>query len=214
MAINTIKSTTPAASIRRPTQDRGRKKFEAALDAAERLLENMEPADMSIYDIAKALEASPPSVYHFFPEVSLVFVALAERYLTQLQSVSLDVDEPVATWADLLDLLFERIRGILNKRTPVRKVLLGSGYSPEVRQRDLAGYAIFAKDILDALNRHFELPNVPQLADRIEEVLAINDAMWMLSFYRHRAIDDEGARRARNAYLRLYIPEILPRRTP
>lgn len=167
---------------------------------------------MSIYDIAKAVNASPPSVYHFFPEIALVFAALAERYLAELQSMSPDVNAPVATWTDLLDILFERIRVIYNKRPPVRKVLLGSGYSPEVRQRDFASYAIFAKHILDSMGHHFELPNIPHLADRIEEALAINDAVWMLAFYRHDVINDEdaaNASRARNAHLRLHLPEFL-----
>lgn len=181
------------------------------------LLENLEPAEVSIYDLAKALHASPPSIYHFFPDVSLVFLALAERYLAEFMSISMEMDQRAETWIEQMDILFGRVRGIYNARKPLRKVLLGSGYSPDVRQRDFAGYSILAQRIIEAINQQFELPNVPNLSDRIIETLAINDAIWMLACYRSGYIDDEGAicsSRARTAYLRLFLPEILARRTP
>ena len=192
--------------IRRPTQERGRQKFEAILDAAEQLLEEREPTEISIYDLAEALETSPPSVYHFFPEISLVFVALAERYLAWFQDVP----------TDLINAQAKRMRGVFETRKPVRKVLLGSGYSSEVRRRDFNNNAVLAEKLLEELQLLFQLPPIPHLLDRIVEMIVINDALWMLSIHREGAITDqaeEQASRARIAYLRTFLPEYLPQRS-
>lgn len=202
-----------AVKIRRPTQERGRVKFEAILDTAESFLEDRDAGDISIYDIADMLGTSPPTVYHFFPEISLVFAALAERYIAQLQELTIDIGEPADTWMQLLDDQCARVRDVFEDRKPIRKVMLGSGYSIEVRQRDLAAYPVFARRLLEHFERRFEMPPTVDIIDRLIETLAINDMMWMLDIYRTGRITQEGdecARRARTAYLKLYIPEFLP----
>jgi AcrR family transcriptional regulator len=202
--------------IRRPTQERGRQKFEAILDAAEQLLEEREPTEISIYDLAEALDTSPPSVYHFFPEISLVFVALAERYLAWFQDVPTDPNEPIKSWQDLINAQAKRMRMVFETRKPVRKVLLGAGYSSEVRRRDFDNNAILAEKLLEELQLLFEIPPAPHLLDRMVEMIVINDALWMLSIHREGAITDqaeEQASRARIAYFRTFLPEYLPRRS-
>jgi len=210
------KNARISLQIRRPTQERGRQKFEAILDAADRLLEIRDPADISIYDLAADLNTSPPSIYHFFPDISLVFVALAERYLLGIEQMSLDVDEAVASWQELIDIQFERVRVIYDTRAPVRKILLGPGYSYEIFSRDIATTVVNASRSLELMGRRFEMPNIPDLLDRLVEMVKIGDAMWMLSIHRHGRITDAGAElasRARIAYLRTVLPEhLVPRK--
>jgi AcrR family transcriptional regulator len=206
-----------ALDIRRPTQKRGRERFEAVLDAAEALLEEYEPTQISVYTIADKLGASPQSVYHFFPEVSLVFVALAERYLEWFQQVPLNVVEPVASWQELLDKQCRLMRAVYDSKTAVRKVLLGAGYSSEVRRRDLDSNRVLAVKFIEALEQRFVVPAIPGLIDRMVEMIVINDALWMLSIHRHQAITEaaeEQARRARINYLRMVLPEYLHPRSP
>jgi AcrR family transcriptional regulator len=209
------KNARISLQIRRPTQERGRQKFESILDSADRLLVDRDPADISIYDLAAELNTSPPSIYHFFPDISLVFVGLAERYLDEIKHMPLEVDKPVANWQELNDIQFERVRVIYETRAPVRKILLGPGYSYEILNRDLATSVVNAARLLELMGRHFDMPNIPNLLDRLVEMIKISDAMWMVSIYRHGRITDEGAelaRRARTGYLRTVLPEYLPPR--
>jgi AcrR family transcriptional regulator len=199
--------------IRRPTQERGRQKFEAILDAAERLLETRDQREISNYDLAEELQTSPPTIYHFFPEISLVFVALAERYLSWFLTVPMDIDGAVATWRELLDFQANQICKVFQTRKPVRKVLLGPGYSFEIRNRDFDNNLLIASRILEVFKNRFILPEVPELLDRVVEMIVINDAIWMLSIHRHGSITEASviqASRARTAYMRTFLPEYLP----
>jgi AcrR family transcriptional regulator len=209
------KTARIALQIRRPTQERGRQKFESILDAADTLLVSRDPADISIYDLAAELKTSPPSIYHFFRDISLVFVALAERYIQEMEQMPLETDAPVRNWQELFDVPFERVRVLYETRAPVRKIMLGPGLSYAIIDRDLATSVVNAGRLLELMGRHFEMPTIPNLLDRVVEMIRINDAMWMLSYYRHGRIDDEGAelaRRARTAYMRTILPEYLPPR--
>jgi AcrR family transcriptional regulator len=210
------KNTRISLRIRRPTQARGRQKFESILDAADKMLVTRDPAEISIYDLAADLKTSPPSIYHFFPDISLVFVGLAERYIRNWANLSLESDHPVAGWQELLDVPFERVRVVFETCPPVRKILLGPGLSYEILDRDLATSVVNARRLVELMERHFVMPAIPNLVERLVEVIRINDAMWMLSIHRHGTITDEAAesaRRARTAYLRTFLPEFLPRRT-
>jgi AcrR family transcriptional regulator len=210
------KNARISLQIRRPTQRRGQQKFKAILDVADKMLVSRDPADISIYDLAAALKTSPPSIYHFFPDVSLVFVGLAERYIAELERMPLGGDTPVERWQELFDIPFERVRILFETRPSVRKLLLGPGLSYEILDRDLATSVVNAGRLVKMMERHFEMPSIPNLIDRFVEVIRINDAIWMLSIYRHGTITDEAAefaRRARISYLRTMLPEYLPRRS-
>lgn len=204
--------TKQLPEIRRPSQQRGRERYEAVLDTAELLLETLEPFEISIYDIAEKLGVSPPSIYHFFPDISLVFVALAERYLAWFQKVPLVIADTVTTWQEILDIQCQQMRSIYDSRASVRRVLLGAGYSSEVRRRDLDSNRILAERFIEAFRERFIVPDIPCLVERVVEMIVINDALWMLSIHEHGAITeaaDEQARRARVNYLRMVLPEVL-----
>lgn len=202
--------------IRRPTQKRSRERFEAILDAAEHLLETLDPAMVSVHRLAAELEMPAASIYHFFPEAPLVFVALAERYLRGFEEAA---DDTAAlefdTWQELQTHGFREVRAFFNANTPARKVLLGPAISSDIRTRDLQSDMEMAKRGIAQMNRMFVMPEMPDLLERSIELIVISDALWALSIYRHDTITEEmeeQARRARIAYSRTYLPEYMPKR--
>jgi AcrR family transcriptional regulator len=205
-----------APVIRYPTRERGRTKFEAILNTAEQLLLTREPFEISAYDIAEAMGTSPPTIYHFFPTVDLVFVALAERYLERFVFVSSVDTEPVQSWQQLSNTQADRLIAVYDQHPAVPKVLLGAGYSQEIRRRDLKNNLLLAGRFLDLLNKQFIVPEIPDLLDRLVDSIVITDALLMQSIYQTGRITSdavENARRARIAYLRTILPEHLSPQT-
>src|SRR5687768_3941077 len=55
------------AGQRAPRQERGRRRVDEILDAAEALIAEVGPAAVSIQELARRAGASVGSIYHFFP---------------------------------------------------------------------------------------------------------------------------------------------------
>lgn len=202
--------------IRRPRQKRSEQRFEAILDAAEVLLERLEPAEISIYTLAEEAGISPPSIYHFFSDSGQVFIALSERIHLRFVA-AFDAPPPgeFRTWQELMSLRFREGRDYYNSHAAARRLLLGSGLSAAIRARDLEIDRQVALRSLAELQHHFVFPDLPELVERFTELLVINDALWALSVHRHDTITDayeEQARRAREAYSRTFLPEYLAQR--
>lgn len=215
-----IDEETPATdrkrAVRRPRQKRGKERFEAILDAAERLLESHEPAEISPYTLAGEAGISPSSVYQFFADASHVFLALSERIHQRfVEGFDQLPDGDFSTWQELLALRFREGRDYYNSHAAARRLLLGSGLSATIRARDLEADRLLAVRSAEEFDRFFLMPANPDLIERFTELLVINDALWALSVHRHGTITDaleEQARRAREAYCRTFLPEYLPRR--
>ncbi|NIJ39706.1 AcrR family transcriptional regulator [Sphingopyxis panaciterrae] len=212
-------TTTDVArpEIRRPAQKRSRARFEAILDGAERLLDTLSPSAISIHAIAAEVGISPPSIYHFFPEPQLVFSALAERYLKHFEEgVLTEVPDDVESWQDFQTLQYRAGRNWFNAHPAARQVLLGGpAWSSDIRMQDLDSNFVMAGHSIAVMTQKFIMPEIPDLHDRLVEVIVINDAIWSLSIHRHGLITDameEQARRARIAYSRTFLPEYLPLR--
>lgn len=205
-----------AALFRRPRQERSRQRFGAILDSAARLLETLEPDQISIYSLAEAADMSPASIYHFFKDSTQAFQALAERYHEQfVEAFDHPPAAPFQTWQELQQLRFEEGRDFYNRNTPARRLLLGSGMSATIRARDLEIDRQLAERQSDELRHFFTLPEMPDLVQRLTEQVVISDAIWTLSVHRHGTITDEmyeQSRRAREAFGRTFLPEYLPRR--
>lgn len=202
------------ASIRRPAQKRSRERFDAILDVAHDMLETHDPAEIGIHQLADALNISAASIYHFFPEPALIFRALAERYIREIEA--LDEDEaPCAfqSWQEQQTFRFRSSMAYFNSHVAARKVILGSALSHEIRARDFESDRVLAERGLARMRSRFMLPDYPGLTDRFLEVILISDAIWSLSIHRSGVITEEmeeQARRARIAYSRTFLPEYLP----
>lgn len=199
--------------IRRPSQERSRRRFEAILDAADRLLERSDPLDFSIYALAPEAGMSAPSIYHLFRSPALVLSALADRYMASfLALMDLPLPSGLATWQQVEGLQFERARQFFEAHAPARKLLLGAAYSTEFRSRDLNHDVLLAEKGLAIFQQFFVLPAAPDLLDRFVELIVINESIWALSYHRHGRITDEMAARARLArvsYASTFLPERL-----
>ncbi len=214
--ITIVRKPSPPATpdaIRRPRQKRSQDRFEAILNSAARLLETHEPEQISIYTLAEEAGLSPPSIYHFFPDASQVFVALAERYFGYFLTAFAAAEPPqVTTWQQLMAVRFGAAQAYYNAHPAARRILLGSGLSAAIRARDLEIDRQLAQSCIDELCTLFIIPEIPALIERFTELLVINDALWTLSVHRHGFITDaieEQARRAREAYTRTFLPEYL-----
>ena len=202
-----------AQTIRWPTQERSRRRFEAILDAADRLLERIDPADFSIYALAPEVGISAPSIYHFFRSPALVLMALADRYMARFMAL-MDVPPPagLTTWQELEGHIFEGARQFFEAHAPARKLLLGAAYTTEFRRRDLNHDVLLAEKGLAVFQQVFILPATPGLLENFVEMIVINESIWALSYHRHGRITDQMAERARLArvsYAKTFLPERL-----
>lgn len=199
--------------IRRPRQKRSQERFEAILDAAERVLKDREPGDVSIYTLAEEADMSPASIYHFFPDAQHVFAALAERFFGIFSDgVDPIPDTPFETWQSLVDFRYEASRRFYNANVAARKIIFGAGSNWTIRARDLELDRELALSALAQIRQGFILPEIPGLVDRVTETIVLNDSLWALYNHRYGYLPDheeEHVRRARFAHMRTYLPEFL-----
>jgi AcrR family transcriptional regulator len=212
-----ISSAVRASQIRRPRQRRSQERVEAILDAAERLLSESEPGDISIYTLAEEAGMPPPSIYHFFPDSQHVFGALAERYFDKVSRNLGPIPDELRTWQDVMEYRFAGTRHFYNGNIAARKVILGSGNSWSIRARDFELVQDMARGGVAEIAHYFILPVIPGMIDRMTETIAMNDGIWAIHNHRYGYLPDEQeeyARRARIAHMRTYLPEYLVRRHP
>jgi AcrR family transcriptional regulator len=92
---------TQAAVARVPRQERGRRRVDDLLDAADALISEVGIADASVQEIARRAGASVGSLYHFFPTKDAVVEALRQRYHAQLDEMTGRVRDSADEWARL-----------------------------------------------------------------------------------------------------------------
>lgn len=197
---------------RAPRQTRGQVKFERILDAADALLRERSIDEFGLRDVARRAGVASGSVYHFFPNNEVLYVALVERYNKIFVNLIREhVDKPRSrTWKDLIGLHFENAREYMNSNLPARTLILGSGRSWQSRQANPAGDADIARALEASLLGQFRLPSNPPPYELIYLGLRTLEGYWELSVRQHDRVTDDIARettRAVTAYLGLYWPE-------
>jgi AcrR family transcriptional regulator len=213
-AVKVARPMAPRASqIRRPSQQRGKERYNAVVDAAERLLMHIHPDEISIYTIAEDAGMSPATIYHFFPDAEHVFIALTERYFPIfVEQFDTPPPEDITDWQALVDFRYAMPLQFYNENVAARRLLLGRGMASEMRAKDIELDQNVALRSVEELKRIFVMPEIPKLAERLTEAIVINDSLWALSIYLNGVITAEAAeqaRRARLAYLRTFMPEYL-----
>lgn len=91
----------PGAVARAPRQERGRKRLDEILDAAEQVMLEVGPTGASIQEIARRAGASVGSIYHFFPTKEAILAALQARYIAESDEVVRAIRDEVAAGAAL-----------------------------------------------------------------------------------------------------------------
>lgn len=195
-----------------PSRTRGIERFNALLDAAERLLRDESPTDVGLYQIAREAGVPPASVYHFFPTKEAAFLALAQRYFDYFLAIREEaVDARSLTgWQALLRHDQRRGMEFYNAHPPAMKILYGGYGTLEIRQADFQTTDRLAEGLYERMNGAFHMPAIRESGNIARIMLAIMDAIWALSFLREGRITEayfEQAFEATIAYARLFLPE-------
>ncbi|HEY0929131.1 MAG TPA: TetR/AcrR family transcriptional regulator [Gemmatimonas sp.] len=93
-----VDPSAPGAK-REPRQERGQRRVEEILDAAEALVQEVGAAATSVQEIAKRSGASVGSIYHFFPTKEAIFDALRERHRVEARLVAEGIRQNAPQWA-------------------------------------------------------------------------------------------------------------------
>lgn len=102
LATPPVESPQPPAPVRRePRQERGQRRFDEILDAAEALVEEVGPLACSIQELARRAGASVGSIYHFFPTKDAIFEALRARHLQAAQQMAETMRANAESWSRL-----------------------------------------------------------------------------------------------------------------
>ncbi len=201
-------------SFRRPRQARGIAKFDKILDAAHNLIEQKGLDNFGLYDVAEAAGVATGSVYHFFPSLQSIFVALVERYDNEFAEIIAQPvdDKAIESWEDILFHHTERSRAYMNANVPALSLILGPGQSWRSRLADTAGNTEIARSMVESYRQFYVVPEQPDPVELLLFAIEILEALWGLSYQRHGQITDAMAtetRRAMLAYLGLYFPRFM-----
>lgn len=219
MARDTSQQNAQRVSVRKPVQERSRQRFNALLSATEQLLAQRDFADVSLIDIAQLAQVPRASAYHFFTAKEAAFIALAERYLLELDDVinAPLTDVKISNWPDLIVQRASRAVNFINNVPAFGKIFLGGSVINEVRRMDIEYVSRSARLFYTWLDQYVVMPYLLDSETKLTTVIGIYDGIWMTSFARHGRITSifaEEAVRATLAYCRTFLPEVLPLRAP
>jgi AcrR family transcriptional regulator len=199
---------------RQPQRRRGVIRYEQLLDATEALLAAHPDSDISLSLVATTAQVPLPSIYHFFPNKEAILVALAARYHTALAAIAReDLDPAPECWQDIIRR--RQLGGVtfLNAHPSALRLFMGAGVSAQVRTLDLQGNASLSALRAAEFRRWFDCSAIPDLELRLAIAIGIMDGIWAISWSRHGRITQDFVNesiRASVAYLRCFLPEILP----
>lgn len=196
---------------RRPSRGPGVVRFNALVDATERLLTEHSPDDIGLYQIGEAAGAPMASVYHFFPTTDAAFLALTERYLEGFLALTQQPVEAskLRSWQDLVDHDLRQAMEFYNTHPPAMKIFLGGFGGLEARQANIRYNRGIAMSLYARLNAAFHMPLIRDVATKFQIAVTLLDAVWAVSYEAHGRITDEFCREAK-AVLVSYCGLILP----
>ena len=163
-------------SRRAPRQERGRRRVDEILDAAEGLVLEVGPAATSIQEIARRAGASVGSIYHFFPTKDAIFDALRARFDAEAGQMLLEMRASVEVAAGLplralVKRLVEPVAELLERRPAI--FALGPAEAPvgtgPVPPRDVE---VGLREALVVALRARSRPSTPVELGRRADVLA------------------------------------------
>ncbi|MBC3420839.1 TetR/AcrR family transcriptional regulator [Pseudomonas sp. L7] len=193
-------------------------RIEAILAAARELLAGEGVAGLSIYSVAERAQIPPSSVYHFFASVPALLEALtADVHRAFREALSAPIDSHAfSTWQGLSRLVEQRMLDIYNQDTAARQLILAQHGLSEVVQADRQ-HDMELGDLLHKLfDRHFLLPVMPGDVDVFALAMELSDRVYARSIQLHEQITPrmaEEGMRVFEAYLGLYLPPFLAKRT-
>lgn len=201
--------------LARRTQERGRTRRAALIEAGRKLLRTREIDEIALTDIANEAGIPKSSAYHFFSQVLEVFEAAAIDMEIELQSdleqLSTDGSKD---WRQVATIFTGRGADFFNANRDAMQLLIGPKSPSAIKLKDRQNDFAIAGQLKDQISGHFELPELADTPEIFFRAIEIADLFFGLSVIRHDHITEEfkgEAARATCAYLSLYLPVVLPR---
>ncbi|MGO2287962.1 TetR/AcrR family transcriptional regulator [Pseudomonas lundensis] len=208
----------PLRAAPRKARARSQGRIEAILAAARTLLASEGVASLSIYSVAERAQIPPSSVYHFFSGVPGLLEALTSDVHAAFRAcLQVPVEHAqVHGWRDLARVVEQRMLRIYNEDAAARQLILAQHGLTEVTQADRQHDLELGQLLHAVFSRHFELPVMPDDVDVFTLAMELGDRVYARSIQLHGSITPrmaEEGMRVFEAYLALYLPPFLPKRT-
>lgn len=201
---------------RLPRQERGRRRVDEILDAAEALIVEAGPSACSIQGLARRAGASVGSMYHFFPTKDAIFEALRLRYAAEGHAMAAKIHAHADAWARLPFAAFvDRLLALLADfmaRTPAYFVLHGMESGPSMK--DAAAREAMGTALTSLLCTRDRSATRAECARRVEILMVVGEGIttqMARSAPKQRARYMDELRRAMSGYLQTYEPAPAPR---
>lgn len=169
-------------------------------------------------DVADRSGVPLGSIYYHYKSVNELFGQVLVNFRDQLAD---EIARPYrlgakAEWTTLVTKAIDRVVTMSKSHAAYIQVALNRHAPVEVRyESGQKGGWEFVPIFTDIINRHFALPDIPNLDRAFLNFVDIIDALFVRAVEENGHIDElavSEAKRAGLAYLRLYLPEYLPRR--
>lgn len=202
----------------RKPRARSQARIDSILDAARTLLASDGVASLSIYSVAEHAGIPPSSVYHFFASVPALLEALtADIHAAFRESLQQPIESSqLHCWHDLSRLLETRMLNIYSEDAAARQLILAQHGLTEVTQADRQHDVELGNLMHELFARHFQLPALPDDVEVFALALELADRVYARSVQLHDSITPrmaEEGRRVFDAYIGLYLPPFLPKRS-
>jgi AcrR family transcriptional regulator len=184
----------------------------ALLDAADQIARERGLDALSLPAVAALAGASPSSLYHFFPSLDALYLALLKRYNTlqdQGFEAFLAASAPASDWRVTTSEILAAGRAFHDAHPVYSQLLRRAAASGALRRADDANMARLGLRFAQVLEARFLLPPIPHLATRLGAAAAIADCLWAFLPDDHEKISDfafEESRKAVIGYLSNYLP--------
>lgn len=194
---------------RLPQQERGRKRVDEILDAAEALIVEAGPSACSVQELARRAGASVGSMYHFFPTKDAIFEALRRRYAAEGHAMAAQIRTKRNEWSRLpFPEFVERLLALLADfmaRTPAYFVLHGMESGPSMK--DAKARAAMRDALIAVLAMRDPSAKREECARRVEILMVIGEGITVQmgrAAPRQRPRYMEELKRAMSGYLGAY----------
>lgn len=200
----------------RKTQERGRARRTALVEASRRLLQAREIEEISLTDVADEAGIPKSSAYHFFGHITEVYEGAASAMEAELHEhmAALDIDG-CRDWRQVVTCFVSHGAVFFNGNRDAMQLLIGPRTPSAIKLKDRQADFAIAELLRDRIARRFQLPELADTPELFFRAIEIADLFFGLSVIRHGRITEEfnsEAGRATCAYLSIYLPAVLSAR--
>jgi AcrR family transcriptional regulator len=195
-------------------QARGQVRREKLLSAAIELLEKQDIAEISLADVAAEAGIPVGSTYHFFPNLSSIYVEVLVRYSYEMADFVLTVEpQGGEQWLQMMERFCDRAVEFYESHRAYEQIRLSGKASADIKfSSQRKSGADVVPQLIERIRQYFDLPEIPRQDRIFMNFLHIIDSLYTYTYMEFGCIDEQGAMEAKRAginYLRSYFPEFL-----